>query len=185
VSTDDRQLIERLAQNDSAAAEEIVRTYGDRLLRSAYLLCGHRTDAHDLVQEVFVQAVRAAPRYQGKSSAFTWLYGILLNISRHYLRKRSAQKKIFTQRMLKEEIPQEPDGRGGDSKWASAVFTWALHQLSDEHREVIVLRFFDGLKIEQIVDYLGLAEGTIKSRLHYALKELKKILPPDLNLFEL
>ena len=185
MSEEDKQLIERLAKGESAAAEEIVRTYGDRLLRSAYLLSGHRTDAHDLVQEVFVQAVRSAARFKGTASIFTWLYGILLNITRHYLRKRSVQKKLFTQRILKDEIPQDPDGRGPDTKWAAAVLTYAIHQLSDEHREVIVLRFFDGLKIEQIVDYLGVTEGTIKSRLHYGLKRLKTILPSDLNLFEM
>jgi len=169
----------------NAAAEQLVREFGDRLLRSAYLLCGNEADAKDLVQETFIQAVRSVGRFRGASAIFTWLYGILLNVTRHYIRKRKHAEKLFTQRLLKDRIPEEPDDDDKvGSQWASAMLTYAIHQLSTDHREMIILKFFEEMKTEEIAHYLTISPGTVKSRLHYALKALRKKVPFNLNLLE-
>ncbi len=61
---------------ESLDFQELIESYGDRLLRSACLLCGDETEAQDLVQETFVQALKSAHRFRGDSAVYTWLHGI-------------------------------------------------------------------------------------------------------------
>ena len=73
---------------ESLDLQELIDACGDRLLRSACLLCGDATEAQDLVQETFVQALKSAHRFRGDSAVYTWLHGILLNVCRRHLRKQ-------------------------------------------------------------------------------------------------
>src|ERR1043166_2740030 len=68
--------------------EEFIDVHGDRLLRSAYLLCGDETEAQDLVQETLIQAIKSWRGFRGESGLYTWIHGILLNLCRRYHRKR-------------------------------------------------------------------------------------------------
>jgi RNA polymerase sigma-70 factor (ECF subfamily) len=72
---------------------------------------------------------------------------------------------------------------GLDAGTAASVLQTALGALSEAHRKVIVLRYYEDMKIHEIAGHLGLSKGTVKSRLHYAIGELKKRLPGELNLF--
>lgn len=80
---DEAKLVRALRDRDPAAAEELLSGHGERLLRSAFLLCGSESEAQDLVQETFLQALRCVGRFRGQSGLHTWLHGILLNLSRH------------------------------------------------------------------------------------------------------
>src|SRR3954464_14172722 len=81
-----------------------LHAHGDRLLRSAYLLCGDATEAQDLVQETFLQALKSADRFRGESAVHTWLHGILLNLSRHHWRK---QKRVVLDENIALETPSD------------------------------------------------------------------------------
>ena len=85
---DEEQLVQRLRSQDPGAVQEMVASHGDRLFRSACLLCGDQAEAQDLVQETLLQAVRSVPRFPGRSSIYTWLHGNLLNLTCHYHRDR-------------------------------------------------------------------------------------------------
>src|SRR6185369_16691133 len=85
---DQEQLIAALRSRDPEVLGQLVELYGDRLYRSACLLCGNETDAQDLVQDTFVEAVRSAHRFRGRSTVYTWLHAIMLNLTRHYHRSR-------------------------------------------------------------------------------------------------
>jgi DNA-directed RNA polymerase specialized sigma24 family protein len=86
---DPEKLVTAFKAGDPVALEELVALYGDRLLRSAVLLCGNETDAQDRVRDTFVEAARSASRFRGRSTIYTWLHAILLNLTRHYHRSRS------------------------------------------------------------------------------------------------
>jgi len=176
----DEELALALKDQDSAAVRELLDSYGDRLLRSAFLLCGNETEAQDLVQETFLEAIRSVHRFQGRSSIYTWLHAILLNLTRQH---RRAQKRIvYDDELVGREVADEtPDQL--DAQTASSALQAAFRKLSEAHRDVIVLRYYENLKIHEIADRLGLSEGTVKSRLHYALEQLQKFLPGELNLF--
>ncbi len=161
--------------------QELVGAYGDRLLRSAYLLCGDATEAQDLVQETFLQALKSAHRFQGASSVYTWLHGILRNLCHRHLRKQ--KRLVFEEALvLGEALPPAAPG-ASDQDFCAAKLAQALQRLSPEQREVVVLRYYEDLKIHEIAARTGVSLGTVKSRLHYAVRCLQQWLPNELNLF--
>jgi len=179
---DEDQLVTALKGRDAAAVRELVSSYGDRLLRSAFTLCGNETEAQDLVQDTFIQAIRSAGRFQGRSTVYTWLHAILLNLTRHYHRDR--KRIVYDDELAGSEVsPSEESMAQLDYRAASSALAEALRQLSGAHREVVVLRYYEDMKIQEIARHLGISKGTVKSRLHYALAELQKLLPEELNLF--
>ena len=162
--------------------QELVNAYGDRLLRSAFVLCGNETDAQDLVQDTFLQAIRSVHRFQSRSTVYTWLHAILLNLTRHYHRDR--KRIVYDDELTGREIalPDENPSQL-DAATASSALLEALRKLSWVHREVIILCYYENMKIHEIARHLGISKGTVKSRLHYAIVEMQKLLPDELNLF--
>ncbi len=179
---DQEKLVGALKSLDRGAIGELVETHGDRLLRSAFLLCGNETEAQDLVQDAFVEAIRAIHRFRGDSGLYTWLHSILLNLTRHYHRDRG--RIIYDSELAARAAPvyeEQPTQLDADA--ASSALSHALRQLSDSHREVLVLRYYEHLKIQEMAERLGISKGTVKSRLHYAIREMEKLLPAEMNLF--
>jgi RNA polymerase sigma-70 factor (ECF subfamily) len=161
--------------------QELVDSHGNRLLRSACLLCGDETEAQDLVQETFVQALKSAHRFRGDSAVHTWLHGILLNLCRRHFRKQ--KRLVFEEeRVLKETVQPVPADEL-DRDFCAKALAQAVQKLSSEHREVIVLRYYENLKIEEIARQTGVSKGTVKSRLHYAVRCLEQFIPREMNLF--
>jgi RNA polymerase sigma factor (sigma-70 family) len=179
---DQEKLVEGLKNEDPRAIQELVETHGNRLLRSAFLLCGDETEAQDILQDTFVQAMRSGHRFGGRSSIYTWLHSILLNLTRH--RHRDRRRIIYDEELACREIsPEEELPSELDVETASAGIRDALRRLSDAHREVLVLRYYEQMKMEEMARLLGISRGTVKSRLHYAIKEMQKLMPGELNLF--
>lgn len=175
-------------QSDSAAAnpasldpQALVERHGDRLLRSAFLLCGNEAEAQDLTQETFLQALKSAPRFRGRSAAFTWLYGILRHVYFHRLREQ--RRLVFDEAAVLNEPAAAAAETKADAEFCSTRLQIALQRLSPEHREVMVLRYFDELKIQEISAWTGVSKGTVKSRLHYAIAQMRELLPEEMNLF--
>lgn len=171
-----------LRQGDKDVFVHLLELYGDRLFRSAFLLCGEKNVAEDLVQETFLQGLRSSKKFRGQSAIYTWLHGILLNLNRK--RNRNIFRLVFPGRLpeiqdrsLKEKIL--PD----DSKKITELINSSLQLLPLKHREVLIMFYFENLSIEKISRQIGVGEGTVKSRLHYARAKLEKFLPPELNLF--
>ena len=171
-----------LKQGDKDVFVHLLDLYGDRLFRSAFLLCGQENVAEDLVQETFLQGLRSAKKFRGQSAIYTWLHGILLNLNRK--RNRNIFRLVFPERLpeiqdrsLKEKIL--PD----DSKKITELINSSIQLLSLKHREVLIMFYFENLSVEEISRQIRVGEGTIKSRLHYARAKLEKFLPPELNLF--
>ena len=179
---DEQKLAEALRNQEPEAVQELVRAYGDRLLRSAFLLCGSESDAEDLVQETFLQAIRSAHRFGARSTLYTWLHAILLNLSRHHHRER--KRLVYDDEAAEREVVDSGElPLGSDLEVSAGSLEEALGRISGPHREVLALRFYEELKIDEIAERLGLSKGTVKSRLHYALAEMQKLLPKEMNLF--
>jgi RNA polymerase sigma-70 factor (ECF subfamily) len=175
---------QREADSDCPASidlQQLADTHGDHLVRSAFLLCGDQTEAQDLAQETLLQALKSAHRFRGGSTVFTWLYGILRNLCHRHLRK---QKRLVLREelLLHEAAPPNTDS-GTDQEYCAARLAQALQELSPEHREAILLRYYEGLKIDEIAAHTGVSQGTVKSRLHYASRRLQELLPEEMNLF--
>jgi len=179
---DEEHLVSQLKKGAPEALKTLVSTYGSRLLKSSYLLCGNEADAEDLVQETFLQALPAVKRFKGKSTLYTWLYAILTNLNRQRRRKRNP---VTLPETPLDSYPTEPlDWENQlDMQKAASSLHKNLQSLSLHHKEVLVLRYFEGLKIKEIATVLGISKGTVKSRIHYAAACLKRKIPGELNLF--
>ncbi len=178
---EDARIVANLKSGHPDGAKALVRQYGTRLLRSAFLLCQNEDDAQDLVQETLIVAIKAVARYEGKSALYTWLHGILLNQSRHYRRAKARKKMVFTDRLLDERMEGLQAAVTQKIMQEASVLADCLRKLSPAHREVIILRFFENMKLEDIARQLGVNSSTIRSRLRFALKRLKKFLPNTFN----
>lgn len=180
VIMNDEQLVAALKAQDPAAAQELLDLHGSRLIRSAFLLCGNEAEAQDFVQETFLQAIRSVHRFQGRSAVYTWLHAILLNVIRSA--HRQTARLVYDNDLLNREVAAETPSQL-DAEAASSALRLALQRLSAPHREVIILRYYENMKIDEMAAHLRVSKGTVKSRLHYAIQELQKFLPAELNLF--
>lgn len=99
---DEVKLVAALKGRDSAAIEALIETHGNRLLRSATLLCGDETNAQDLVQDAFVEALRSVHRFRGQASLYTWPHAILMNLTRHY--RRDSQRLVYDNELAAQEV---------------------------------------------------------------------------------
>lgn len=160
---------------------ELIDSHGDRLLRSACLLCGDDTEAQDVVQETFVQALKSAHRFRGDSAIYTWLHGILLNMCRRHRRKQ--KRLVFDEERVLQQTFEPSQADDFDQDFCASSLAQAIQRLSPEHREVIVLRYYENLKVEDIARQTGVSKGTVKSRLHYAVRHLEQLIPREMNLF--
>ena len=174
--SDDSLLIQRILAGESAAYEEIVRLYQNRLFNTMIHILGSREDAEDVVQESFVQAYLKLDTFQGNSAFYTWLYRISFNIAISHRRRR---RKVQSIDQVREDIGHEPVDRGEgpgqrieQEENVLQVHT-AMGKLSDEHRDVLVLRELEGMDYDRIAEVLALPVGTVRSRLHRARSQLK------------
>jgi RNA polymerase sigma-70 factor (ECF subfamily) len=174
--------VDAFKKGEPQSIEKVITVYGTPLLRSAFLLCGNEVEAHDMVQETFFQAMKSIHRFKEKSSLFTWLYGILLNVFRQQTRKKrySAFPGNFGER--NSESGNNPEYNLERERAFSRVYSM-IQTLSPHHREALILRYYEGLKIAEIAEITRVSEGTVKSRLHYATEALRKKMPSDPKLF--
>jgi RNA polymerase sigma factor (sigma-70 family) len=172
---DDSQLIERAQRGDSAAYEEIVQRYQQIVFRTAYVITGSSADAEDAAQEGFVKAYRALDRFRSGADLRPWLLRIVANEARNRVRSSGRRHQL--------ELRLTEGFRPGDAVPSPEAVAIAaderrrllamVNALSDEDRLVIASRYFLQLSGEETAAALGIAEGTVKSRLSRALARLK------------
>jgi RNA polymerase sigma-70 factor, ECF subfamily len=164
----DADLLHRVANGDGAAFHKLVDRHADRLYRVAISLVGNVADAEDVLQEALAGAFRGAGKFEGRSSVKSWLTRILVTQAAKFWRSRKGKRD----RPIEIDVPGESGGAA--SVDAKLDLQACLQQLSEEHRQVLVLREIDGLGYEEIAQVLSLPRGTIESRLFRARAELKK-----------
>jgi RNA polymerase sigma-70 factor (ECF subfamily) len=164
----DRELLERTAAGDADAFHRLVDRHADRLYRLATSLVGNAVDAEDVLQEAFAGAFRGAGKFEGRSSVKSWLTRIVVTQAAKFWRSRHGKRDSELQ-------DQAASGSGGfGSVDAKLDLQSCLKQLTEEHRQVLVLRELDGMGYEEMAVVLGVPRGTIESRLFRARAELKK-----------
>ena len=151
----------------------------------AYRILGHREDALDVSQEIFITVFKSIDRFESRSRFSTWLYRVTMNRCRDELRRRGSVKHSRPQ-SLDARAVDEPAGNPAPDEAASAGETHelvaaAIRRLPDDSREVLVLRDIEDLSYEEIAAVLDLPLGTVRSRLHRARTLLKERLRPILG----
>lgn len=174
----DAKLIAETLRGKPAAFGDLVRRYQDRLAHTVTHLCGSAEDAQDVVQDTFVQAFVKLDSFRGTSAFYTWLYRIAFNLTMSRRRGRRPPVSIEARREAGIDPIDDGDGPSAhlEQQDRTAQVQAALQRLSDDHRQVLVLRELDGWSYEQMAELLALPVGTIRSRLHRARLELKQYL---------
>lgn len=164
------------------ATATLLNTYGPRLRAAALRMCGNAADADDLVQDVFLQAYRKWHTFRGDADPRTWLYAIAGRACRRRAR-RSGRRAIpaFSQLMPWSEaavmaVAAAPDGKESESERREAIARVQAHVagLPEHLRLPVVFKDMLGLSVGDTAESLGLAENTVKTRLHRARLALRK-----------
>ena len=156
----DQELIDAHNRGDARAFETLYRRYRDWVAGLALRFCGHHDDAMDVLQETFAYLVKKLPTLTLTSQMKTFLYPAVKNLS---IRRRELARRHRT-------LESEPGSADSRDEGISHL----LADLPDEQREVVLMRFADGLALREIADALEAPLGTVKSRLHAALNSLRE-----------
>ncbi len=164
-----RELVERARDGDHIAYGRLVATRAARLYALAYLMMRDRPAAEDAVQDACIKSWRDLKSLRDPDRYDAWLRRLLVRTCIDHLRRR---------RRRPAEVAMAPthEPRSGDASGAIAnrdELEQAFEKLSPHHRAVVVLAHFDELSMEEIATSLGIPVGTVKSRLHYALRALR------------
>ncbi len=172
------------------AFAQLLELHQNKVYGLTLRLTGSPEDAMELTQETFFNAWRGLPNFHFESKFSTWLYRLATNATIDFLRREKRRKSLTVTSLSAEDDPQRlldiPDRRFTpqdelERKEFQAAVRRGLEQLSDEHRQVLVLRELNGLSYAEIAQVLGIEEGTVKSRISRARLALRKVLLADGN----
>lgn len=181
----DNQLVERTQSGDARAFDDLVVRFSPRLYGLIYNMTASHEDTNDLLQEVFAKAYRSIRGFQGKSSFYTWMHTIAVNMTINFLKKRNRRKTTSLDD-VDNGILNDPDfiaatSYGDPSHSANLVelqkkLNESMLKLSHEHRAVVTMFDIQEMPHAEIAKILKISEGTVRSRLFYAHKQLQTFL---------
>ena len=162
------ELIDEILADKAAGTRRLVAEYGGRLHETALRICGDAADAEDYTFRTLERAVERIHLFARRSSLFTWLYEILVNLIRTDARRKAANALVF-----KETLPDREDERPNVGETLAvqeeaAILRGAVRDLPPSYRTLLVFRYYEDLSVPEIARILSLPEGTVKRRLHEA-----------------
>lgn len=172
---DESEVIRRAQRGDDAAWELLVQQYQTAVFRLAYLLLGDQSEAEDIAQEAFVRAWGALDRFDNARPLRPWLLQITANLARN--KRRSLSRYLSA---LRRVVALTPDQHQTDATLDKLQFDaqtlWqAIQRLNITDQEVVYMRYFLELSEAEMAEALGVAPGTVKSRLHRAMERLRGV----------
>jgi RNA polymerase sigma-70 factor (ECF subfamily) len=178
----DRVLVARAQTGDTAAFDQLVVKYSPRLYGMIYHMTSNKEDANDLMQDVFAKAYRSLSRFRGKSSFYTWIYAIGTNMTLNFLKKRKRRATWSLDDIdsgIQNDDAMVDIAHAANPRHQSDVnelqkkLNEAMQSLSDDHRAVVTMFDIQGIPHAEISKILKVSEGTVRSRLFYAHKQLQ------------
>ncbi|MFV1995673.1 MAG: sigma-70 family RNA polymerase sigma factor [Verrucomicrobiales bacterium] len=182
---EDAGLVERAKKGDTEAFDELVLKHSSRLYGLVYHMTSNHEDTNDLLQDIFAKAYRSLKRFRGKSSFYTWIYSISVNMTLNFLKKRNRHPKM--------SLDDVDSGIHYDKDFIEATsgpnpirevnihelqqrLNSAMMRLSEDHRAVVTMFDIQGMPHAEISQILGVSQGTVRSRLFYAHRQLQNFL---------
>jgi len=195
VSIDDTVLIKRCRAGDSAAMERLILKYQHRIYNTILKICANTDDAAELTQDTFVKVIENIARFQGRSSFYTWIFRIAVNLTLNHCRRKTklqiksleaktievsdSRRKLLKDYLSDEDVPDPEEV--AQNKELGQIALEALNRLTEEQRAVLVLRDIEGMKYARIAVVLNVQLGTVRSRLSRARSSLKQIMEAFLD----
>ena len=183
--TEDQELVRRTQSGDASAFDHLVIKYTPRLYGLVYNMTSNHEDTNDLLQDIFSKAYKAIRGFRGKSSFYTWIHSIAVNMTLNFLKKRGRRfqlslddvdASIQNDREFLEATATSSPVREADLSELQRRLNEAMMKLSDEHRAVVTMFHVQGMPHAEISKILRVSEGTVRSRLFYANRQLQNYL---------
>ena len=174
-SGEDVDLLKRIAGNDQSAVNALYGRYNVRLYRFILRRVRNEAVADELTNEVFMEIWRNASKFEGRSTPSSWIFAIAHNKSVSYLRKRREEGLDDRMAAKIEDMDDTPEVATQKLDKASAIRR-AMEKLSDAHRQVIDLVYYQEMSIREVSDIVGIAQNTVKTRMFHARKNLSVIM---------
>ena len=187
VDVSELDLVKQCQAGNTEAFDQLVTRYRTRVFAMIYNMVHNEQDAWDLAQDSFVKAWKSIGRFRGRSSFYTWIYRIVMNVTIDWLRKKQvkgAGAEFNDAIQLKEIEPASrtvpkadplPHEQMERSEIRARIDN-AIAQISPEHRAVILMKEIEEMQYHEIAEALGCSIGTVMSRLFYARKKLQNLL---------
>jgi RNA polymerase sigma factor (sigma-70 family) len=184
-TNEDQELVARTQSGDAAAFDQLVVKYTPRLYGLVYNMTSNHEDTNDLLQDVFSKAYKAIGGFRGKSSFYTWIHSIAVNMTLNFLKKRSRRyhlslddvdASIQNDKEFLEVTASSSPVREADLSELQKRLNEAMMKLSEEHRAVVTMFHIQGMPHAEISKILHVSEGTVRSRLFYANRQLQNYL---------
>ncbi|NLX77976.1 MAG: sigma-70 family RNA polymerase sigma factor [Clostridiaceae bacterium] len=189
----EKRLVELSVSGDVEAFETLIQSHQKKVYNIALRMTKNPEDAQELAQDALVRAFTSIKKFRGDSSFSTWLYRITINVCTDFLRKRNKAVLISMEQGAAAndngqamQIPEETPGPEelAEKAQLKELLRDAMDSLSDEHRQVLILRDMMDLSYKEIADTLNVNEGTVKSRINRARTGLKEIIIQRTELFK-
>ena len=182
----DVELIRKWKDGDEDAFDAMYQRYKQTAMRTAWLLCHNLADSEDIVQETFVQCYFHIRELKDENRFRPWMLKCLGRTGCKLMKKQKTEMPehqmelhLEREKYLETTFSGKTAGEPLEEAIArefSGELTKAIRRLSEKHRLVIVLYYYDELSVHEIAKITGCLEGTVKSRLHFARRQLKKML---------
>jgi RNA polymerase sigma-70 factor (ECF subfamily) len=172
----DLELARRSQAGDTEAFDELVTKYRTKIFAIVCRMVRNEDEAWDLAQEAFLKAWKSIHRFECRSSFYTWLYRITVNLTIYSLRRKDGHEEVELNEAIPSSLPSPSVNYQGTQ--IREQLNEALARLSLEQRAVVVLKEVEGLQYQEIAEILDLSIGTVMSRLFYARKRLQFMLRP-------
>jgi len=181
ISLEDVQLVAEVQDGHTEAYGRLVERYQDRIFNACWRIVGNFEDARDLTQDAFLKAFEGLEGFRGESGFYTWIFRVAVNLALSHRRSsrirrtisldqaggaEGTQAETLSQRM-RDEGHRAPEQVADEVELRGKVVQ-AMQTLDADHRAVLVLRDIEGFDYRRIADILGVAVGTVKSRLFRA-----------------
>jgi RNA polymerase sigma-70 factor (ECF subfamily) len=190
INIDDSVLVRQSQAGDTMAMERLILRYQNRIYNVVLKMCGNADDAAELTQEAFVKVIESIEKFKGRSSFYTWLFRIAVNLTLNHCQRsvRRATRSLDAEEVESGGQSQQvlrdflSDGSASDpaalaqSRELCSLAMQALLKLDEPQRVVMVLRDIEGMDYAQIADVLNIELGTVRSRLSRARSHLREVL---------
>ena len=185
VPVEEMDLVRRARRGDSAAYDDLMRRYQERIYATVYHMTANHEDANDMAQEAFIKAFQALKSFKGGSSFYTWVYRIAVNKTINFLKQRKNRAQMSLDdldlnaehdpdlvALISENTPRREVGLAELQEKLNA----AMQKLSEPHRLAVTLHDVQGLSHEESAKIMECNIGTVRSRLFYARQQLQAYL---------
>ncbi|HVE15435.1 MAG TPA: sigma-70 family RNA polymerase sigma factor [Chthoniobacterales bacterium] len=181
----DTVLVERTKEGDASAFDELVRRYSPRVYGLVYNMTSNHEETNDLLQDIFLKAYRSIKGFRGDSSFYTWIHTIGMNMTINFLKKRNRRRgpslddidaRIENDPNFIEATATTDPRREANLSELQKRLNEAMQKLSHDHRAVVTMFDIQGMPHAEIAKILGISEGTVRSRLFYAHRQLQNYL---------